>query len=1567
MRKFKWIGKLFCLCMLLSVLAVSASAAGVVASGYSGYNDSITWTLYTDGELRISGTGQMGNNNAPWCDYKDQIKSVVVEEGVTTIGARAFDDCSQLTSISIPDSVRWIESGAFYECTGLTSIDIPDSVEGIRSLAFRGCTGLTSIDIPDSVESIESGAFDSCEGLTSVSIPKGVTSIAWGLFDGCTSLTSVTIPDSVTIIEDSAFLNCESLASVVIPEGVTTIEEAAFSGCRGLVSVSIPKTVTSIGPEAFRWCESLKSVVIPEGVTTIEDYTFYCCESLTSVSIPSSVRSIGTEAFLDCLSLTNVTIPNGVTSIGYRCFAFCDSLTSVVVPDSVTSIGDAAFLWCNVLASITVGENNPNYSSSNGVLFNKDKSTLICYPSGKKDATYSIPNGVADISDGVFYGNFYLTSVKVPAGVTNVGEEAFGECVELTSITVDGQNPNYASVDGVLFNKNKTTLICYPAGKEASEYAIPDGVTKIEPAAFLSCRNLEKVTIPSGVTSIEKRLFDNCYNLKEVNIPYGVTSIGEQAFLGCKNLPSIIIPSSVRSIENAAFSWCDKLMKIYFAGNAPTLFDEFYYPDPEWANNVTLYYVLGRTGWTDSSAYDASTGRWNGYKLATWEGIEEEIPFVTADIIGTSPSNGETVEIESVMSFYIRFDREISDTTKDYYADLDFTKSPFAIYRESDNALVYKAKEWISSTGSVPGTSSDIEAPFADPTYAKVTLHNSNLLFEEGESYYITMGEGFIKFADGSVSPAIVKGDWRFSALPVFRHQWNFGNYTDGSREDLSDSLYQELIDEASAIERRRIDKFLNGGISGGVCFGMSSTAVLAADGRLSADSLQKAADYLCEVEKENGRPIIAFYAATQQFGSIAAERLKLSIEGFKLLEQTYILPKSVESKMQDGAVLLDFNAPFDKAHAMVGIRVEYGTWQVGNRTYNARIVTYDCNYPEGNEDSYVYFDKDTREWDVPNYPFTSLRLCLTAQELEELLSNKGISENVHFLTSGECQDYSIVLNGETISIDSQTLDQERGIVAMLDSGYVAGAAQNMTLAFRDPVSTITVLPNESSKANEFAMNFDEFSADVKSDGVSQIVYSAAGSVEVLNSTGDCSVTLARNEKNAKFPWFFTTIAGSNVGDIVVTENSDGVKIEAEDLSDITVTVSDFESEKAIAFSTEDSSVQIVTDNTGAPVVMLDKDGDGNYESNLNGKPETPVLKNMDSAYGESDWVTFAWDSVKNAEDYELEVLVYNETYGAYQDCYSCTETGNKVRLGFAAGKYTARIHAKNSMYSTPSNWVIFTVYAMPEAPTVKKMTANYFENEDVEFAWSAVPFATTYLLDVRKVEDDSEPIFATRATGATLSWQLPAGEYKVRVSAENPCYSVPSDWVYFTVYAFPGTPTLKNMKTSYTENKPIVFTWDAVENANSYSIEIQKKENDSYSSIEYIRRTNSGVSRTLPAGEYKVQLIALNQVSMSLSNWVYFTVKPEGPLSATSNIVNNHIVLFVESKQEISTQVLHIALYSESGQMIDYIIVPTVKPYTTTNVVFDNYANAKTAKVFLWDSLTTTTPIADAVEVTIR
>ena len=352
---------LLVLCLIFSLLPVSAFA-DTAKSGTCG--DNLTWTLQ-DGVLTISGTGNMKNysmqkvndkyiTTAPWGEYYDTIKSVVIEAGVTSIGDYAFYKCSSLASVTIPDSVTSIGSSAFSFCSSLASVTIPDSVTTIGDWAFYNCSSLTSVTIPDSVTSIGSSVFYNCSSLASVTIPDSVTSIGERAFCDCSSLASVTIPDSVTSIGSSAFRGCSSLASVTIPDSVTSIGGGAFCDCSSLASVTIPNGVTSIGGSVFYGCSSLASVTIPNSVTSIGNSAFYGCSSLASVTIPDSVTSIGDYAFSGCSSLASMTIPDSVTSIGSSAFRGCSSLASVTIPDSVTSIGSSVFEGCISLASVTI-------------------------------------------------------------------------------------------------------------------------------------------------------------------------------------------------------------------------------------------------------------------------------------------------------------------------------------------------------------------------------------------------------------------------------------------------------------------------------------------------------------------------------------------------------------------------------------------------------------------------------------------------------------------------------------------------------------------------------------------------------------------------------------------------------------------------------------------------------------------------------------------------------------------------------------------------------------------------------------------------------------------------------------------------------------------------------------------------------------------------------------------------------------------------------------------------------------------------------------------------------------
>ena len=438
---------------------------------------------------------------------KANIPQKIEGVAVKSIGANAFNNQQHLESVTIPDGVTSIGERAFCSSGVLTSVKIPDSVTSIGAYAFDTCSSLTNVTIPNGVTSIEEHTFDSCISLTSVTIPDSVTSIGEGAFYDCSSLTSVTIPDSVTSIGDYAFYGCKSLTSVAIPDSVTCIGNCAFWKCSSLASVTIPDSVTSIGEQAFQGCESLTSVTIPDSVTSISSYTFASCTSLTSVTIPNSVTSIGEFAFRYCKSLTSVAIPNSVTSIGERAFSECTSLTSVTIPDSVTSIGVGAFASCTSLTGIWVAEGNSHYSSdASGVLFSKDKTTLVQCPGT-------------------------LAACMIPDSVTSIVGYAFAGCTSLTNVT------------------------------------IPDSVTSIGSHAFSYCKSLTSVTIPDSVTSIGGSAFGNCTSLTSVTIPDSVTSIGDWAFSHCTSLTSVTIPDSVTSINWYAFYNCKSLTDVYYAGS----------------------------------------------------------------------------------------------------------------------------------------------------------------------------------------------------------------------------------------------------------------------------------------------------------------------------------------------------------------------------------------------------------------------------------------------------------------------------------------------------------------------------------------------------------------------------------------------------------------------------------------------------------------------------------------------------------------------------------------------------------------------------------------------------------------------------------------------------------------------------------------------------------------------------------------------------------------------------------------------------------------------------------------
>ena len=483
------------------------------------------------------------------------LSSCTLGSGVISIGQSAFRGCSGLTSINIPDSVEDIGSSAFRDCSGLTSIDIPSGVTFIGGYAFWNCVNLENLDIPDGVTSIGEYTFANCSGMTSCTISSGVTSIGNFAFWGCASLTSLTIPSGVTSIGVAAFEDCKSLTSVNIPDSVKAINGRTFSNCRSLTNIDIPSGVTSIGGRAFMHCISLTSLTIPSGVTSIGDETFYNCGSLTSINIPSGVTSIGYSAFAYCNRLTNINIPSGVTSIGERTFQGCSGLTNIEIPDSVTSIGGGAFGYCTGLTSCAIGSGVTNIGQS---AFER------C--SGLTSVT--IPDSVTSIGEYAFIRCIRIISLHIPSGVTTIGYAAFESCSGLTSITVSNENTVYDSRNNcnAIIETSTNTLIC------GCKYTtIPNTVTNIGDLAFYECKDLTSIVIPDSVTSIGERAFSRCYSLSSCTIGSGVTVINNDAFHDCSGLTSVDIPDKVVYIGINAFIACYNLTNLTIGTGLTTI------------------------------------------------------------------------------------------------------------------------------------------------------------------------------------------------------------------------------------------------------------------------------------------------------------------------------------------------------------------------------------------------------------------------------------------------------------------------------------------------------------------------------------------------------------------------------------------------------------------------------------------------------------------------------------------------------------------------------------------------------------------------------------------------------------------------------------------------------------------------------------------------------------------------------------------------------------------------------------------------------------------------------------
>ncbi len=609
---------------------------GVSSDGWDFYYD-----VY-DEEVTIKGAKYMYNSNlvipayidgypvrhiAYEAFYDSGIQNVELPDTLYSIDSYAFAYCEGITGITIPKNVKSLGSGVFYGCEGLTGVTfLTNQISTIPYGAFRYCKKLKNVNIPSSVKTIDSNAFSLCTLLNKVTFNEKLNYIRDGAFEDCYALTSIKIPASVRNISESAFENCTKIKTATISGKRTKLGKRCFAKCKALKKITIPANVSTIPESAFYNCQSLNSVKLNGKLKIIKKKAFAGCEKLKSIKLSSKIYAIGDGAFEDSgltsvkfnkglkyigngafcgTKLSSVKLPGKVAYIGNRVFKNCKKLKSISIPASVKGLNPGALGGCYSLKSITVSSKNKKYSSKDGVLFNKDKSSLLQYPMNKKTKSYSVPGSVKMIRSRAFEGNPYLKTLSV--GAYSIHSYAFADMKSLTSVTLRN---GVGIIEKGAFEEDKRLAKVNMAGSVKKIYAhafaytpvkkmmIPSGITKLEVSAFYQCNNISEYTgsgsgtyvvrngvlysnkgktllryppkkkgtsftVPENVTKVAQDAFKDVTSLKELSFNKGIKNLGSGSIVNCKNLQQIVFCEGTKlSSGSYAVYDCDRLAVI---------------------------------------------------------------------------------------------------------------------------------------------------------------------------------------------------------------------------------------------------------------------------------------------------------------------------------------------------------------------------------------------------------------------------------------------------------------------------------------------------------------------------------------------------------------------------------------------------------------------------------------------------------------------------------------------------------------------------------------------------------------------------------------------------------------------------------------------------------------------------------------------------------------------------------------------------------------------------------------------------------------------------------------------
>ena len=391
-----------------------------------------------------------------------------------------------------------------------------------------------------------------------ITISEGITTVGQSAFY-CKGITKVNLPTSLKQIQYQAFRETTNLKSISLPKGLEVLGNRAFNAS-GITSIVIPGSVKTVGALAF-FQSYIEKATIEDGVEILDSAAFRS-SGLKEITIPGSVKEIKDSCFSEIWGLSKVTINNGVEKIDGGAF-YGTAIKEIEIPASVLTIDDSAFSGCGMIQTINVAIDNQNYSSQNDSLYNKDKTKIIRYPSGKKDTEFEVPSTVKEIGNSCFSSCGNLKKIQITSNVEKLATSSFVNQGILTEINVVSENQYYSSEDGVLFNKDKTEFIKWPQGKSLTEYTVPRTVKTIKASSFYES-NIKSIIIPPSVEKMESYVFDRTSATKIVcqeQDGKGVKEIGNRCFY-LTGLIEVSLPSTLEKLDGEAFRASYSLKKI---------------------------------------------------------------------------------------------------------------------------------------------------------------------------------------------------------------------------------------------------------------------------------------------------------------------------------------------------------------------------------------------------------------------------------------------------------------------------------------------------------------------------------------------------------------------------------------------------------------------------------------------------------------------------------------------------------------------------------------------------------------------------------------------------------------------------------------------------------------------------------------------------------------------------------------------------------------------------------------------------------------------------------------------